>query len=91
MISIYKLKLFKILHMPNIFDARLLIDEINPEKTVEEIVDSIEKKSGKKFHHHVVHKDVVQMVGNIFNFFNYSENELKSELIRSSNIVSKIK
>lgn len=84
-------KLFNAPSIPVMFDARLLIGEINSTKTVEEITENIEQKAGKKFQHLIVHDNVVQMVGNIFKFFSYSNAELKNDLIRSANIVSKMK
>lgn len=73
------------------FDTKDLVGEITPLLTVEEIVASIEEKSGKKFKYKVIHADVVQMVGNIFNFFDYSKDKLSADLVSASVYAKRMK
>lgn len=66
------------------FDSKSLVDDVTPFDTVEDIVLAIEKRSGKKFQNKLIHASVVQMVGNIFNFFDYSKSGLSNDLVRAS-------
>ena len=73
------------------FDAQSLVGTIKPTDTVEEIVSRIEERSGKKFKYKIIHSDVVQMVGNIFNFFEYSHNDLSKEIVMASKYAKNMK
>jgi hypothetical protein len=73
------------------FDTKDLVGNVTPQLTVEEVVAAIEEKSGKKFRHKVIHADVVQMVGNIFNFFDYSREKLSSDLVSASVYAKRMK
>ena len=66
------------------FDSNSLTSEITPYSTVEEVVASIENKSGKKFKHKIISANVVQMVGNIFNFFDYTRDKLSTDIVKAS-------
>lgn len=72
------------------FDTKELVGEVTPFLTVEEIVESIEEKSQKKFEYKLIQNDVVQMVGNIFGFFTYTKKNLSSDLIKASAYAKKM-